>query len=286
MKKFPFFIVAVLCSHICFAQKGNNTGLENYEKPKELIKVLELKMPLTVEDDKPGTRGASVAWHPIQKKYYAAMAGNVDFPFAVFDVNGKRLSPDTLKCKQEIRGLWYNPLAKTIQGNAFNEGGWFYYTLDKKGIISGFKVFKEGLNQPDQQSVGAFDSKSDKVIFLSNESIHIYDLKKSDSISSLEIKWESVTEDDYYESDFYDLFETPEGYNSSTVVYTGIKGAELGFLNADFKEIGLYDIKTGLLSKTLTLPSDAPAETIFNFAFSNGIYWFFDMEARTWYGYK
>jgi hypothetical protein len=60
----------------------------------------------------------------------------------------------------------------------------------------------------------------------------------------------------------------------------------LGFLCVDFKEIGLYSIKTGLLTKTLSLPTEAPAELTFNFAYANGIYWLFDMEARTWYGYK
>jgi hypothetical protein len=36
---------------------------------QSLKKVMELKMPKTADDDMPGTRGASVAWHPVQKKY-------------------------------------------------------------------------------------------------------------------------------------------------------------------------------------------------------------------------
>ena len=34
-------------------------------------KVMELKMPKTVDDEMPGKRGACVAWHPVQKKYDA-----------------------------------------------------------------------------------------------------------------------------------------------------------------------------------------------------------------------
>ena len=285
-KSVSFLLVAVICSHYCLAQKGNNAGLGNYEKPQELKKVLELKMPLTADDEKPGTRGASVVWHPVQKKYYAAMAGNVAYPFAVFDTKGKRLSPDTLKCKQDIRGLWYNPITKAIEGNAYDAGGWFRYTLDSKGFIVSAKVFKEGQNQPGEQCIGAFDSKANKVLFLSNDGVHFYDMKNPESTSVFEVKWESKTEDEYIESDFYDIIEVPEGYNTSTVVHTGIPGSELGFLCVDFKEIGLYSIKTGLLTKTLRLPIEAPAELTFNFAYTNGIYWLFDMEARTWYGYK
>src|SRR4051812_44622439 len=92
---------------------------------QSLKKVAELKMPLTAEDEMPGTRGASVAWHPIQKKYYASFAGNVDFPMGVFDATGKRVSADELKTQADTRGLWYDPAKKTIAGNGYSDFGWF-----------------------------------------------------------------------------------------------------------------------------------------------------------------
>src|SRR5262245_4426823 len=75
-----------------------------------LKKVLELKMP-----KEGGANGASVAWHPVQKKYYAAMAGNTTYPLAVFDINGKRLSADDQTTMFDVRGLWYNSRSKKLQ---------------------------------------------------------------------------------------------------------------------------------------------------------------------------
>jgi hypothetical protein len=86
--------------------------------------------------------------------------------------------------------------------------------------------------------------------------------------------------------EFEDETAVPENHNTTTVVYTGIKGAELGFLNVGGGSIELYDIGTGFMTKRLELPYDAPSQTTFNFAYANGIYWLFDMDSRTWTGYK
>ncbi len=53
-----------------------NTGsvLEAQTTPT-LKKTLELKMPKTKEDDMPGTRGATVIWHPVQKKILCCICG-------------------------------------------------------------------------------------------------------------------------------------------------------------------------------------------------------------------
>ncbi len=56
---------------------------------KNLKKGITLTMPRTIDDEMPGTRGACVAWHPVQKKYYASMAGNIGYPMGVFDATGK-----------------------------------------------------------------------------------------------------------------------------------------------------------------------------------------------------
>src|SRR5262245_58419425 len=77
-----------------------------------LKKVMSLTMARTADDDMPGTRGASIAWHPLQKKYYAAMAGNIAYPLCIFDVKGQRISPDSQSCNMDVRGLWYNAVKK------------------------------------------------------------------------------------------------------------------------------------------------------------------------------
>jgi hypothetical protein len=255
---------------------------------RKLKKTIVLQMALTAEDDMPGTRGASVVWHPLQKKYYAAMAGNVGYPLSVFDATSKRVSADTHITDADIRGLWYNPFVKAIQGNQYNDYGWFQYKLTPGGMVDEVEELQEGMHQPDAQSAGAYYPAKKQVLFQQEGAILFYNydtglLEEDDDgeAISLKIFWglkKSQAEEDQLDS--------PEGLYNSTVIFTGIKGGELGFLNVDDRQIELYDIKTGYLSQALAIPDDAKAELTFNFAFANGMYWLFDMETRKWTGYK
>jgi len=250
---------------------------------RSLKKVMELKMPKTGDDNMPGKRGASVTWHPVQKKYYAAFAGNVEYPMAVFDDKGKRLSSDTQQAMIDSRGLWYDASAKLICGNGYDDYGWFSYKLDNKGLLSDIDIIVDGMNQPDVQSVGTFNSASKQVLFLYNSQVYMYN-KDAEVEDSLLIHWNRKKTDG--PADDEDPEDSPEDYNHTSVIYTGIKGQELGFLNITNKQIELYDIKTGYLTKMLSLPETATTEETFNFSYANGIYWLFNMDLRKWVGYK
>ncbi len=272
MKKLSFFLFLFAAALTLHAQKPLKASIT-------------LKMPRSVDDDMPGTRGASVVWHPIQKKYYAAMAGNVGYPLGVYDATGKLLSTDDLSTEQDIRGLWYNPVKKQIQGNAYNDNGWFYYTLNAKGIPLSSTVFAEGMNQPDEQSVGAFSISKQQVMFFHAGQVFTYSSAGESMGDPLTIHWgrkkaDGVSDDEPEEA------ETPEDYNYTTVVFTGGKGSELGFLNITEMQIELYDMSNGFMTKTLKLPEDAPMNQSFNFSYANGMYWLFSIEERTWTGYK
>jgi hypothetical protein len=254
-------------------------------KTKTLKKIAELLMPKTVDDDMPGTRGASVVWHPVQKKYYAAMAGNEAYPIAAFDATGKRLSGQNDETMIDVRGLWYNPDLKRIEGNAYSDFGWFYYKLNSLGMIESNEVFFEDENQPNEQSVGAYDPADKKVMFLNGSQVYFYDMSDaSASGDALTLHWGRVAKDGPSENE--EPTEPSETHNSSTIVFTGIAGAEIGALNIDIKQIELYNKKDGFMTQILKLPDTATTESIFNFAFANGIYWLFDMETRIWTGYK
>ena len=240
-------------------------------------------MPKTADDDKAGRRGASVTWHPVQKKYYAVFAGNSDYPLAVFDDKAKRLSDDDVTAMIDSRGLWYDPATKLITGNGYDDNGWFSYKLDSKGILSDIDIIVDGMNQPDAQSVGAYNPAAEQVMFLFHSQIYMYD-KDADVQDSILIHWNRKKSEG--PADDEDADETPEDYNYTTVIYTGIKGQELGFLNITNKQIELYDIKTGFLTKKLSLPETAIPEASFNFSYANGIYWLFNMDLRKWVGYK
>jgi hypothetical protein len=253
---------------------------------KELKKVSSLQMARTVDDDMPGTRGAAVAWHPIQKKYFASMAGNQQYPLGIFDESGKRLSADEQNCLQDVRGLWFNPTKKAIQGNCFGEGGWFIYKLDEEGIVYKAEVIVEGMNQPTDQSVGSYHSGLNKVIFIDIDSVFFYNsatgVKEKSIFLHLGQKKKATTAN----SDAAPVENMPDNYNSSTIICTGIKGSELGLLNIDKKQIELYNIADGYMTTILGLPEETAVESSFNFAYCNNIYWLFNIEKRTWLGFK
>ncbi|MGB3006301.1 MAG: hypothetical protein WBC06_07320 [Chitinophagaceae bacterium] len=249
---------------------------------KTLKKVIELIIPR-----EGGANAASVVWHPIQKKYYAAMAGNANFCIGVFDIKGKMLSPISQKAFFDIRGLWYNPTTKTIQMNGYNDFGWAEYKLDIKGMPVSVKTLFKGMNQPDEQTVGAYNPVKKELYFTSYDGgIESYDTKSAESKDYITLHL-GIREENQDEVDLeLNNEEVIEDYNSTSVIYTGIKGSEIGLLNYINKEIELYDINSGFLTKTLVLPDDAPTYDILNFAYTNSIYWLFDAEKRIWKGYK
>lgn len=253
-------------------------------KPRLLKKVLSLEMALTADDDMPGTRGASVVWHPLQKKYYAAMAGNVGYPLCVFNAAGKRISKDDHITEADVRGLWYNATKKAIQGNQYDDYGWFQYKLNLSGMVQESEELQSGMNQPDPQSVGAYYPVKKQVLFLKGSQLYYYDEESAMPLDSMAIHWGRKKADG--PADDEDIYMSSVNHNYTTVVFTGIKGAELGFLNVSDMKVELYDIKTGYLTQSLALPEEAPVESSFNFAYTNGIYWLFSMKTRTWHGYK
>jgi hypothetical protein len=267
MKKL-FFLLFVITNSFFVSSAQSAT--------KQLKKVLELKIPR-----EGGANAAQVAWHPVQRKYYAAMAGNVNHCMGVFDASGKLLSATEQNTMFDVRGLWYNPNTKTLQMNGYNDFGWAEYELNAKGMPSSVNMLQKGMNQPDEQSVGAFNPKEKMIYFLTEDgNVDTYD---EDALGDdyIQLHLGQKEEDGPGDND-----EVIEEYNSTTILYTGIPKAELGLLNVDNKEIELYDIKTGYLGRKLALPDDAPVHNFLDFSYCNGIYWLFDTEARIWKGYK
>jgi len=249
----------------------------NAQTAKTLKKVLELKIP-----GEGGANGASVAWHPGLKKYYAAVAGNVSFPLSVFDAAGKCLSPAEQEALFDIRGLWYYPKLKTIQMNGYNEFGWAEYKLNNNDLPADIKELYPGMNQPNENCAGSFSPKANVVYFFNEEgNLDAYDYGTAEYLETKDLYLGSKNDDD-----FTDNSDVLENYNITTAVFTGIPKAEIGVLNVADKQIELYNVGTGYLTQILKLPETAPANEWLNFAYSNSIYWLFDKESRVWEGYK
>jgi hypothetical protein len=247
----------------------------NAQVEKKLTKTLELVIPR-----EGGANGASVTWHPEQKKYYAAMAGNTSFFFGVYDAKGKRLSPEELSTKFDVRGMWYNGNTKTIQMNGYSDFGWAEYVLDEKGFPSDVKVMYEDMFQPFEQSVGTFNKKGDLVYFLNADgNIDVYELDGALYSDEIELKL-GITRQSGEAADNASVIEN---YDPSSPIYTGDR---IGLLNHKQRQIELYDLETGYMTHKLILPADAIVPDFLNFAYANGIYWLFDKTARIWKGYK
>lgn len=273
MKKVTIFIALVIIAVF------NITATTASAQQKTLKEVMKLHI-----DRAGGANAASVAWHPVQKKYYAAQAGNETFPMVVFDANGKKLSDDKQETHFDVRGFWYNPTTKTMQANGYDDGGWAEYKLDGKGMPVSIKKMDVEPGKPDAQSVGAYDPKKNVLYYFDYKTVGVERHKMSDGVSDttimlhLGIKNKADIKDDQEDK--------KTSYNENAIIFTGIKGAEIGLLNATDKQVELYDLATGLMTRVLSLPDGAPVNYSLNFSYSNGIYWLNDKTERTWHGYK
>jgi hypothetical protein len=207
------------------------------------------------------------------------MAGNIDYPMRVFDAKGLSLADTSTNTLFDVRGFWYNPNTKHLQANGYNDFGWTEYKLDENGIPYSVKPLFEGMNQPLGQSVGVYDAKMDMVYFFDSEAGKLvkYSFKTGKEVSKLTL----VLGVKYYLNDTLENLSYP--YCKNTLIFNG---SEIGLLNADKKQIELYDINQGTLTNVLKLPPGTPTETYLNFSFANDTYFIFDKMNRVWFGYK
>jgi hypothetical protein len=129
-----------------------------------------------------------------------------------------------------------------------------------------------------------YNNNSNQVCFLNGQFIYSYNADAMQSDTTIRLypgisNKENIDEDDNGET-------LSEDYNYNVLIYTGIPKAEFGLLNIYQRQVELYNQKTGLLTQKLLLPADLPVWPAFNFSYSNGTYWAFDQETRTWTGYK
>ncbi len=252
------------------------------QESKDLKKVIQLKIPR-----EGGANGAQVAWNPAEKKYYAAMAGNSSFCLGVYNTEGILVSSTSQQTMFDIRGFWYNPATRSLQMNGYNDFGIAEYTLDSDGIPADVKILKDGMNQPTEQSSAAYNPTEKVMYFFSEDGgIEVYTLSTGGYERMIDIALGLTKEADKEKVFSRDNLEVLDDYNTTTVVYTGISGAEIGLLNHYKKQVEFYSLKSGYMTRKWLLPTDAPAQTILNFSYCNGIFWLFDKQLRIWNGYK
>jgi hypothetical protein len=266
---------------VAAGQSAGNNRISNNEvgvfKTSITRKVMDIKVP------EGGANGGAVVYHPKEKLYYAAQTGNKDFPLVIFDESGDVVSSPDQNTLMDIRGLWYNPKTKEIGGNGYKDYGWFTYDLDKKGMVEGINNFKKGRWQPDDHSPGVLNTEDNEVLFLVGMNIECYNTDGTAKNKTLRMYVGQKSADDGNRMTISD-FEA--NYNFRSIIYTGYEGAEIGFLNVTKKQVELYNIKTGYMTRIVKANLSYAPETYFNFSFSNDTYWFFNKTTRYWNGYR
>lgn len=218
-----------------------------------------------------GKNGASVAYNPDNDLYYAVIAGNSTYPMETFSGSGKNLY--SAEAYNDMRGLWWNPKDKALEGNCYADGGIISVGLMPNGWAgAGNKViFAGSSHQPSEQAVGTFDPKKKEILYYNEGSIFGY-ARKDGAITST-----------YF---FLSLPVDVTDINWTTLIFTGVKGKELGVLDYQLKKIYLFNRKDGTHAGTVNLPASVTTYDVFNFSYANGYVFLFDQEARKWVGYK
>lgn len=252
MKKTPFvLIVLIIGISSVFAQKSYKA-----------TEVFTLEFALS-----DGTNASAVTWNPDKKVFYSVIAGNASFPLETFDEFGEQINSN--EAGVDARGLWYNLKTKQLEGNGPGETGVFTIGFNNSGEKKTVKILIEGKNQPENQSVGAFDSKKQIIYYYSDGMIYSYLRKNGKQKSAMKIT--------DCPADLSDI-------NSTTVIFTGIKNQELGLLDYNSQKVYLFNLK-GKHTATINLPENAPTNDAFRFSFANNYIWLYDIDTRMWTGY-
>ena len=218
-----------------------------------------------------GKNGAAVVYNPIKQLYYCAIAGNADYPLETFTTSGTQVYQ--ARAYNDIRGLWWNPKEKALEGNCYSDGGIVSIGLTDQGYAGfGNRVIFAGAGyQPDDQACGILDTKGKEILYNNNGTVVGYN-RKDGSSSGTYI--------------FLSIPVDSEDINWTTMIYTGVKGMEIGLLDYMNQKVYLFSRKDGSHNGTVTLPSSATTYEVFNFSYANGYVFLFDQDARQWIGYR
>ncbi len=216
-----------------------------------------------------GTNGSGVAFNPHDSLYYALIAGSNSYPLETFSNTGVPLFQATTNF--DSRGLWWNPELAQIEANGYSSNGLYLPALNVSGYAqsTGVVVFSS-MSQPDVQSCGALDYSSNEMIYYYNGSIFRYSRPSWNALGSLPLTGIANLTD----------------INSTSVIFTGCVGKEIGLLDYVNKDVLLFSKTSGLLTMTIHLPTTAITSNMFRFSYANGKVWLYDVTSRTWYSYR
>ncbi len=218
------------------------------------------------------TNWSSVAYNPDLDLYYAFRAGNTGMPFRTYDGTGATLATNTTGF--DFRGLWWNPNTKELQGNGVGTSGYRTVTLDASGYATnGGTNFVTGINQPNNQSNGAYDYNNNEIIFYHNARLYTYDLDGNQLTDNAIVNFPEASNGDI---------------TTRSVGYTGIPGKEIIIYSELNARVYFIDKATATYNGDfLDMPAGAPTPNNYGFSYANGyVFLREDSSADPWVSYQ
>ncbi|MCX6352708.1 MAG: hypothetical protein NTX03_12760 [Bacteroidetes bacterium] len=217
-----------------------------------------------------GARGSAVAYNPKKRLYYAVICGNETFPLETFDEQGHNLF--STQAGFDVRGMWWNPNKKRLEANGYGEYGLAVIGTNASGFATGkLDDINTKSAKPNENSIGTLNYNDDEILYYANSYINRYgyDGKEHDYIF------------------LTDGFE-PDDVNENTVIYTGVKGMEIGLVDYSEGQVIFFNMKGEKYPEVVDLPKDdgLTISDAFKISFANDRVWFFNADNRTWTGYK
>jgi hypothetical protein len=218
-------------------------------------------------DQLDGTNGSAVAYNEQKGLYYIAIAGNATYPLETKDRSG--YGKHTAQTTIDLRGLWYNAKTGRLEGNGYG-AGLFALSLDQDGYPTGVvTMLSENIYTGYDQACAVFDGKK-AVLYYDGGVVYRYSLKKNVETGRIVLK----------------LPVDMANLNSTSMIYTGEKGYEIGLLDHVSSRVYLFDRKSGEHTATINFPDSPIMNDAFWFAYANSRVWLYDADTRAWVGYR
>ncbi|MES2555558.1 MAG: hypothetical protein V4604_05365 [Bacteroidota bacterium] len=225
---------------------------------------------LTVQGED-GTNGVSVTYNPSTALYYTVFAGNALYPIEVHSSNGTSIASESVGF--DVRGMWYNPSTKALEGISYDNQGGFEIKLNADGTIKGSVAtsFSYGM---DGQTVATLAVKKKSIMFVEGNTVSFFKPGKN--------KAKTIT---------LSPTDMNTTLNTNGPMYTGVKNYEIALFEAETMTVHLFSASSGKETGKVVLKSgsceeieDAPS--YFRVSYCNDRVFLFDTDARTWTGYK
>lgn len=217
-----------------------------------------------------GNNGVAVAYNPKAQLYYAAFAGNAEYPLEVFTNEGKNVYSSSIG--YDIRGLYYNAKSNCLSGNLFDDGGYYKISLNSAGIPTGqSENYLKGLHQPTDQAGGSFDLKKN-LMYCFNE-MQIYQYSMKDGLLKKQFAVTGFSERVY------------ESCITGFILFTGEKGYEFMLVDNINNKLYFFNSK-GAYTKMVYFSPEEYLHDFYNMSYSNKRLWSYNKDSRKWTSYK